>query len=66
MGNGNIITSTSGKKEAKIVYTMSHGYRATIFQIVNDGIEIGIEFFNGKDGFQTYEKAAKWALKNMN
>jgi len=66
MNTQNTITSRSGKKEASIVYTIAGGYRATIVQIVNTGIEIEKDFFLSKNNFSTYEKAAKWALKNMN
>jgi hypothetical protein len=62
----NTITSKSGKKEATIVYTIAGGYRANIFQVVNNGIEIEKDFFLSKNSFSTYEKAAKWAIKNMN
>lgn len=61
-----IITSRSEKKEATIIYTIAGGYRATIYQIVNNGIEIKKDFFLSKNRFSTYEKAAKWAIKNMN
>ena len=60
------ITSNSGKKEANIVNTISGGYRVTIVQVVNTGIGIERDFLSSKDNFSTYEKAAKWALKQMN
>ncbi len=66
MTTSNTITSRSGKKEATIVYTIAGGYRATIVQIVNNGIETEKDFFLSKNSFSTYEKAAKWAIKNMN
>jgi hypothetical protein len=66
MTTSNIITSRSGKKEAAIVYTIAGGYRATITQIFNNGIEIEKSFFLSKCNFKTYESAAKWAMKQMN
>jgi hypothetical protein len=62
----NTITSTSGKKEATIVYTIAKGYKATICQIVNTGIGIEKDFVMTKNNFKNYGAAAKWAIKNMN
>ena len=62
----NTITSRSGKKEAVIIYTIADGYRVTIRQIFNNGIEIEKSFLLSKCNFKTYESAAKWAIKQMN
>ena len=61
----NLITSTTGKKEAVITYSIAGGYRSTISQIVNNGIEIEKDFIISKNSFKSYESAAKWAIKNI-
>jgi hypothetical protein len=66
METPNIITSRTGKKEAAITYSINGAYRATIQQVFNNGIEIEKSFFLSKCGFSTYEKAVKWAIKQMN
>lgn len=62
----NVIKSSSGKKEAIIVYTIANGFTAKVLQIINTGINIEKDLIDIKYNFKTYEAAAKYCLKKLN
>jgi len=60
-----VLVSSSGKKEATIMFTTNNGYVVKIEQIINTGIGIERDLVQLRTGIKTYESANRFALKYL-